>query len=179
MMDCHPALPLAQESGHALQPAPAQGAVDAHPAHGPVTARLPVPKQRRLQGLEAQDPAVHGPAMGQHRSRGLVEPDGDVLAPDETVAAAGTLVTVSSLGSAAGPLVAMTAIAVIGSPVVPFVFAISGGSLAGFAAWQLHKSAMIEPHGHYVPLGARTTPVGTAVLADEIVGAREAITTDA
>ena len=104
---------------------------------------------------------------------------GDVLAPDETVAAAGTLVTVSSLGSAAGPLVAMTAIAVIGSPGVPFVFAISGGSLAGFAAWQLHKSAMIEPHGHYVPLGARTTPVGTAVLADEIVGESEAITTDA
>ena len=104
---------------------------------------------------------------------------GDVLEPDETVAAAGTLVTISALGSIAGPIVSTAAVGVFGSAGIPFVFVVIGAAVAAYSAWSLRSAAMLQPTGSYVPLGSRTTPVGTTVVADEVVGENESITTDA
>ncbi len=103
---------------------------------------------------------------------------GDVLTPQESVSAAGTLVTVSALGSAAGPPLAGAAIGVIGSPGVPALFAGFGGLLAAFSWWHLFAVSRVRPRGQFVALAARATPMGSTVVAEEITGSEEPITFD-
>jgi MFS family permease len=103
---------------------------------------------------------------------------GDVLTPQESVSAAGTLVTVSAVGSAAGPPLAGAAIGVLGSPGVPALFAGFGTLLAAFSWWHLFAVSRVRPRGQFVALAARATPMGSSVAAEEIVGLEEPLTTD-
>jgi MFS family permease len=92
----------------------------------------------------------------------------DFLAPEQVVAASGTLVLVGGIGAALGPITAATMMSLIGPDGFFWWLAIVHGAIGLFALWRMTRrpARPVTEQGAYVPLSPRATPAAGAMYAE-------------
>jgi MFS family permease len=92
----------------------------------------------------------------------------DFLAPEQIVAASGTLVLVGGIGAALGPVSAATMMSLIGPDAFFWWLALVHGAIGLFALWRMTRrpARPVKEQGAYVALPPRATPAASAMYAE-------------